>query len=87
MNDKKILQSIIITGANGGLGMETIKWLIEDGYRDITLALLRKYNLIAPDARVIVAGGEGARGLSPFIDKPDFGLIVHYKFISFHSTM
>ena len=37
-----------------------------------TLALLRKYNLIAPDARIIAAGGEGARGIPGLIDCPDF---------------
>jgi len=160
-------KSVFITGANGGLGLETIKYLIEDGYRDITmaarteakaqqarrdvleatgveqpptltaaggfdmtdptrieeavealprgkqfdiaflqvggavftsdyatvqingqsyektvfqnvlgghitLALLRKHGLIAPNAKVIVAGGEGARGLPPLIEKPEF---------------
>ena len=38
----------------------------------ITLAALRKHGLLAPGARVIFAGGEGARGLPPLIDKPDF---------------
>lgn len=37
-----------------------------------TLALLRKYDLIAPDARIIAAGGEGARGIPGLIDCPDF---------------
>ena len=159
--------TVFITGANGGLARETIKWLIEDGYRDITmaarsqaraeqarqdiiagngrsegitltpiggfdmtnpsrleeavkqlsrekqfdivflqaggvifapdyqtaqvngqdyertvlqnvlgghvtLALLYRYNLVAPNARIIVAGGEGARGLPPLIETPNF---------------
>jgi len=167
MNKQNNHKSVFITGANGGLAMETIKWLIEDGYRDITmaarteskaqqarrdilgatnakqaptltvvggfdmtnptrieeaikalpqdkqfdivflqvggavftsdyatvqvngqsyektvfqnvlgghitLALLQKRGLIAPNAKVIVAGGEGARGLPPLIEKPEF---------------
>ena len=160
-------KSVFITGANGGLGKETCKWLVEDGYGHIlmacrteakalqareevlqanpaiqattitavggfdmtspasiedavaalprdqqfdiiflqaggailapdyqavqfdgrsiertvfqnvlgghsTLALLRKYDLLAPGARVIAAGGEGARGIRGLIDCPDF---------------
>ena len=164
LNKKK---SVFITGANGGLGKETCKWLVEDGYGHVlmacrteakalqareevlqanpaiqgttitavggfdmtspasiedavaglprdqqfdiiflqaggaifgpdyqvvqfdggsvertlfqnvlgghsTLALLRKYDLLAPGARVIAAGGEGARGIPGLIDCPDF---------------
>lgn len=160
-------KSVFITGANGGLGKESCKWLVEDGYGHIfmacrteakamqareevlqatpinqgttitaaggfdmnnpasieqavaalprdqqfdviflqaggvifapdyqtvqfdgrsfertvfqnvlgghaTLAFLRKYDLLAPAARVIVAGGEGARGIPGLIDNPDF---------------
>ena len=167
MNNKNKQTNVFITGANGGLATETIKWLIQDGYQDITmaarsqvkaeqareeiladvdgdqvpvltpiggfdmtnptsieeaiealprdkqydviflqaggavftpdyqtvkvggrtfertifqnvlgghvtLALLRKYDLIAPGARVVAAGGEGARGLPPIIEKPHF---------------
>lgn len=184
MNKQNIHNSVFITGANGGLGRETIKWLIEDGYRDIvmaarseakvqearrelleafggvqdltltavggfdmtkpalieeavealprdkqydviflqvggviftpdyqtvqvngqsyektvfqnvlgghiTLALLRKYNLIAPNARVIAAGGEGARGLPPLIEKPNFASaseLRHYVLGDFSSA-
>ncbi len=31
-------KSVLITGANGGLGMETCKFLIQDGFRHLTLA-------------------------------------------------
>ena len=37
-----------------------------------TLAFLRKYDLLAPGARVVVAGGEGARGIPGLIASPDF---------------
>lgn len=160
-------KSVLITGANGGLGKETVKWLIEDGFgrivmgsrdeqrgraaRDevleatgagrevdvtavggfdmtdpakieaaiaslpadqpfdvvflqaggvvftkdydtveyrgrtvertvfqnvigghITLAALRKRGLVAPNARVIFAGGEGARGIPGLIEAPHY---------------
>ena len=159
-------KSVLITGANGGLGKETVKWLIEDGvgrivmgsrdeargraardevleatgandadvtavggfdmtdparieaavaslpadqpfdvvflqaggvvfgkdydtveYRGhkvertvfqnvigahITLAALRKRGLVARDARVIFAGGEGARGIPGLIEAPHY---------------
>ncbi len=38
----------------------------------LTLLQLRKYNLIAKGARVLMAGGEGARGLKGMIEKPEF---------------
>ena len=38
----------------------------------ITLALLKEQHLIAPGARVVLAGGEGARGISGMIQKPVF---------------
>ncbi len=38
----------------------------------VTLAELRKRGLVAPGARVVVAGGEGARGIPGLIPKPTF---------------
>lgn len=38
----------------------------------LTLSALRSRGLVAPGARVIIAGGEGARGLPGLIASPDF---------------
>ncbi len=38
----------------------------------ITLSLLKKHGLLANHARVVLAGGEGARGIKGMIDKPSF---------------
>lgn len=38
----------------------------------ITLRELAKHDLIAEGARIVFAGGEGARGVKGLIDKPDF---------------
>lgn len=38
----------------------------------ITLKALHKYNLINKNARVVIAGGEGARGIPRMISKPNF---------------
>ncbi|MCP4448999.1 MAG: SDR family NAD(P)-dependent oxidoreductase [Myxococcales bacterium] len=38
----------------------------------MTLSHLRRRNLISPEARIVVAGGEGARGIKGLIDSPSF---------------
>ena len=38
MNTNNTNKMVFITGANGGLGMETIKWLIEDGIGHVVMA-------------------------------------------------
>ena len=38
----------------------------------LTLKLLNKRGLVAEDARIVFAGGEGARGIKGLIDKPEF---------------
>ena len=38
----------------------------------VTLSELKKNNLLNPGARVVLAGGEGARGIDGLIEKPNF---------------
>lgn len=38
----------------------------------LTLAALKERNLLADNVRVVIAGGEGARGLPGFIERPEF---------------
>lgn len=38
----------------------------------VTLKLIKENNLLKPNARVVIAGGEGARGLKGLIEKPEF---------------
>lgn len=45
----------------------------------ITLLQLKKHGLIAPNARVVFAGGEGARGIPGMIEKPVFDTINDFK--------
>ncbi len=45
----------------------------------VTLAHLRRRGLIAPGARVVVAGGEGARGIPGLIEKPSFASPAQFR--------
>ncbi len=45
----------------------------------LTFINLKKNNLLADQARIVIAGGEGARGLPGNIDKPSFGTVENLK--------
>ena len=45
----------------------------------VTLSELKKQNLLAPWTRVVIAGGEGARGLKGMIAKPEFASPVELR--------
>lgn len=45
----------------------------------IVLSHLKRENLLVPNARVVIAGGEGARGIPGMIAKPDFKDAADFK--------
>ena len=45
----------------------------------ISLSLLKKHNLLNSKTRVIMSGGEGARGLKGMIDAPEFNTVLDLK--------
>ncbi len=45
----------------------------------ITLLNLKKKNLLAPNARIVFAGGEGARGIKGMIEKPEFSSVEDFR--------
>ncbi len=55
---------------------KTIYQNVIGGY--LTLKYLEEQNLIAPNARIVFAGGEGARGIKGMIGKPEFNSLDNF---------
>lgn len=45
----------------------------------LTIALMDEFGLLAPNARIVFAGGEGARGIKGMITKPEFASQEDFK--------
>ena len=45
----------------------------------ITLSELKKNNLLNKNARIVLAGGEGARGIKGMISKPEFSSVAEFR--------
>lgn len=62
---------------NGQRIEKTVFQNVIGGY--ITLENLKKHGLLAPNARIVFAGGEGARGIPGMIQKPIFETAVSFR--------
>ncbi len=61
---------------NGVTIEKTIFQNVIGGY--LTLRFLKKNNLITSDAKVVFAGGEGARGIPGMMEKPEFSSVKEF---------